>query len=42
MVFKSPTGSGKTVMVANVLKRLHDDDLSGKYVYIWASPNQLS
>lgn len=41
VVFKSPTGSGKTIMSAELLKRLSDEDLSGKYVYVWAAPNAL-
>ena len=36
-VFKSPTGSGKTIMMAEFLRRLQDEDLSQKYVFVWAS-----
>lgn len=41
IVFKSPTGSGKTIMVAEALARLSREDLSGRYVFIWASMNKL-
>lgn len=41
IVFKSPTGSGKTIMVAEALARLSREDLPGKYVFIWASMNKL-
>lgn len=41
VVFKAPTGSGKTIMSAELLKRLSDEDLPGRYVYIWAAPNAL-
>jgi len=41
IVFKSPTGSGKTIMAAELLKRLAFEDLPGKYVFIWASMYKL-
>ncbi len=41
VVFKSPTGSGKTIMAAELLKRLAYEDLPGRYVYVWASMNKL-
>ncbi len=41
IVFKAPTGSGKTIMTAALLKRLVETDLPEKYVYIWAAPNAL-
>jgi type III restriction enzyme len=41
LVFKSPTGSGKTVMAAEFLNRLQNEDLNGKYIYIWAAPQKL-
>lgn len=41
VVFKSPTGSGKTIMVAEALARLGNEDLPNKYVYLWASMNKL-
>jgi len=40
-VFKSPTGSGKTIMIAEFLKQLLDEDLNNDYVYIWASVYSL-
>lgn len=36
-IFKAPTGSGKTIMVAEFLKRLADEDLSSDYVFVWTS-----
>lgn len=36
-VFKSPTGSGKTIMMAELLQRLSDEELPGEYVFVWAS-----
>jgi len=36
-IFKAPTGSGKTIMVAEFLKRLADEDLSDDYVFVWTS-----
>lgn len=36
-IFKAPTGSGKTIMVAEFLKRLADEDLPENYVFVWAS-----
>jgi type III restriction enzyme len=41
VVFKSPTGSGKTLMTAEALKRLALEDLPTQYVYVWASMNKL-
>jgi len=41
VVLKSPTGSGKTIMVAEALARLSREDLPSKYVFIWASMNKL-
>lgn len=41
VVFKSPTGSGKTIMTAELLKRLAFEDLPKDYVYIWASMYKL-
>lgn len=40
MVFKSPTGSGKTLMMAEYLKRLDDSELQ-KFSFVWAAPRQL-
>jgi len=36
-VFKAPTGSGKTIMMAELLQRLSDEDLPSEYVFIWTS-----
>jgi type III restriction enzyme len=36
-VFKSPTGSGKTIMMADFLGRLPEENLPGSYVYVWSS-----
>jgi type III restriction enzyme len=41
VVFKSPTGSGKTIMTAELLKRLAFEDLPQEYVFIWASMYKL-
>ncbi|VVB99956.1 Type III restriction enzyme, res subunit [uncultured archaeon] len=42
VVFEAPTGAGKTIMVAEFLKRLvlHRDD-SKKFAFIWISVHQL-
>lgn len=37
LVFKSPTGSGKTLMMAEFLKRMQLEDNGQEYVYVWAS-----
>lgn len=36
-VFKAPTGSGKTIMMAELLQRLNDEDLPSDYVFVWTS-----
>jgi type III restriction enzyme len=36
-VFKAPTGSGKTIMMAELLQRLSEEDLQGEYVFVWTS-----
>lgn len=36
-VFKAPTGSGKTIMMAELLQRLSDEDLPSEYVFVWTS-----
>jgi len=36
-VFKAPTGSGKTIMMAELLQRLSQETLPNKYVFIWTS-----
>jgi type III restriction enzyme len=42
LVFKSPTGSGKTIMMAEFLKQLVDDrDLRLSLSFIWTAPRQL-
>ena len=40
IVFKSPTGSGKTLMMAEYLKRLVDIK-PYNFSFIWAAPRQL-
>lgn len=41
-IFKSPTGSGKTLMMAEFLKRLIDSRIDGKKVsFIWIAVNKL-
>ena len=40
-VFKAPTGSGKTIMIADFLKNLSNEQLSSKYAFIWISGNHL-
>lgn len=42
LVFKSPTGSGKTIMMAEFLKQLVDDrDIRQPLSFIWTAPRQL-
>lgn len=42
MVFKSPTGSGKTIMMAEFLKQLVDDnEVRQSLSFIWTAPRQL-
>ena len=36
-VFKAPTGSGKTIMMAELLQRLSNEDLPNEYVFVWTS-----
>ena len=41
-VFKSPTGSGKTIMMAELIKRLVDDRQDGKEIaFIWIAVHKL-
>jgi type III restriction enzyme len=41
-IFKSPTGSGKTLMIAEFLKRLIDSRIDGKkFSFIWIAVNKL-
>jgi len=41
MIFHSPTGSGKTVMVAEFLKQLADDNSVAPFACIWTAPRAL-
>ncbi|HQU08215.1 MAG TPA: DEAD/DEAH box helicase family protein, partial [Candidatus Paceibacterota bacterium] len=42
LIFKSPTGSGKTLMMAEFLKRLIDSRVDGKHFsFIWIAVNKL-
>lgn len=42
MIFKAPTGSGKTIMVAEFLKRLCEDaEVKKKFSFIWTAPRHL-
>src|SRR3989338_8108889 len=40
-VFKAPTGSGKTIMMADYLKQLANEDLGKEYSFIWISSHDL-
>jgi type III restriction enzyme len=41
-IFKSPTGSGKTLMMAEFLKRLIDSRIDGKkFSFVWIAVNKL-
>jgi type III restriction enzyme len=40
-VFKAPTGSGKTIMMADLLDLLAKEQLGQDYAYIWISGNNL-
>ena len=42
IVFKAPTGSGKTVMMQEYLRRLADTPMSQEYAFVWISVNDLS
>jgi len=42
LIFKAPTGSGKTIMMAEFLKQLVDDrDIKQSLGFIWTAPRQL-
>lgn len=40
-VFKAPTGSGKTIMVADYLKQITAEHLGKEYAFVWISSNDL-
>jgi len=40
-VFKAPTGSGKTIMVADWLQQLTTEPLPNLYAFVWVSGNNL-
>ena len=41
-IFKAPTGSGKTLMMAEFLKRLIDSRIDGKkFSFVWIAVNKL-
>jgi type III restriction enzyme len=41
-IFKSPTGSGKTLMMAEALKRIIDSRIDGKHLsFVWIAVNKL-
>lgn len=42
LVFKAPTGSGKTLMMAELLMRLRDSRIDGKkFSFVWIAVNKL-
>ncbi len=42
IVFEAPTGSGKTVMMAEFLKQLVENRTDGKqFSFLWAAPRKL-
>ena len=42
LIFKAPTGSGKTIIMAEFLKCLVDDrDIKHSFSFIWTAPRQL-
>ena len=41
LVFQSPTGSGKTIMMAEFLKRLADKENFDSLSFIWTAPRKL-
>lgn len=41
LIFKAPTGSGKTIMMAEFLKRLSDDKSHTPLSFIWTAPQKL-
>lgn len=40
-VFEAPTGSGKTIMVADFLNQLSQEELGQSYAFLWISGNNL-
>lgn len=40
-VFKAPTGSGKTIMIADFLEQIGRERLSTPYAFLWISGNNL-
>lgn len=42
IVFKAPTGSGKTIMMQEYLRRLAETPLTREYAFVWISVNDLS
>ena len=41
IIFKSPTGSGKTIMMAEFLKRIISNNDDGNSVFVWVAPRDL-
>ncbi len=42
IVFKAPTGSGKTIIMAEFLRKLVSENITGAALsFIWAAPRQL-
>lgn len=41
LVFKAPTGSGKTIIIAEALKKLVTEKNPGALAFIWAAPRKL-
>lgn len=41
LVFKAPTGSGKTIMMAEFLAQFADDETHQPCAFIWTAPRQL-
>ena len=42
IIFKAPTGSGKTIMTAEYLKKLVDDiEITTPLTFIWTAPRKL-
>ena len=40
-VFKAPTGSGKTIMVADFLEKIGEERMPGRYAFLWISGYNL-